>query len=67
MTWTTNLPIRPAIGAFLEGDRLLDQHTEDVFGQTLAHRRVRIMVTMPILWAIPLCNLPMILNCSSKS
>lgn len=41
------LPNRPSIQAFVEGDRLLQQHTEDVFGQTLAHRRVRIMVTLP--------------------
>ena len=38
---------RPTIEAFLEGDCLLQQHTEAVFGQTLAHRRVRIMVTLP--------------------
>jgi len=43
-----NLPSRPTIAAFLEGDRLLQQNTEDLFGQTLAHRRVRIMVTLPM-------------------
>lgn len=41
------LPSRPSSQSFLEGERLLQQHTEDVFGQTLAHRRVRIMVTLP--------------------
>ena len=41
------LPSRPSIQAFLEGDRLLHQHTEDVLGQTLEHRQVRIMVTLP--------------------
>ncbi|WP_239033187.1 pyruvate kinase [Leptothermofonsia sichuanensis] len=41
------LPNRPSIQTFLEGDRLLQQHTEAVFGQTLTHRRVRIMVTLP--------------------
>ncbi|PAX51906.1 pyruvate kinase [Brunnivagina elsteri] len=43
-----NLPSRPSIAAFLEGDRLLQQNTEDIFGKTLAHRRVRIMVTLPM-------------------
>lgn len=38
---------RPPVEAFFEGDRLLQQHTEDLFGQTLPHRRVRIMVTLP--------------------
>jgi pyruvate kinase len=37
----------PPIEAFFEGDRLLQQHTENIFGQTLHHRRVRIMVTLP--------------------
>jgi pyruvate kinase len=41
------LPNRPSIQAFLEGDRLLQQHTEDIFGQISADRRVRIMVTLP--------------------
>lgn len=44
---SATLPSRPSIQAFLEGDRLLHQQTEDVFGQTLADRRVRIMVTLP--------------------
>jgi pyruvate kinase len=38
---------RPPIESFFEGDRLLQLHTEEVFGQTLAPRRVRIMVTLP--------------------
>ncbi len=40
-------PNRPSLQTFLEGDRLLQQQTEDVFGQTSAKRRVRIMVTLP--------------------
>jgi pyruvate kinase len=35
---------RPPIEFFLEGDRLLQQHTEELFGDS--HRRVRIMVTL---------------------
>jgi pyruvate kinase len=38
---------RPPIEAFFEGDRLLRQHTEDLFGPTQPHRQVRIMVTLP--------------------
>ena len=38
---------RPSIESFFEGDRLLRQHTEALFGATLPHRRVRIMVTLP--------------------
>jgi pyruvate kinase len=38
---------RPPIESFFEGDRLLRQHTEELFGPTLTHRRVRIMVTLP--------------------
>jgi pyruvate kinase len=37
----------PPIEAFFEGDRLLQKNTEDIFGETLHHRRVRIMVTLP--------------------
>lgn len=37
----------PPIETFFEGDRLLQQNTEAIFGQTLHHRRVRIMVTLP--------------------
>jgi pyruvate kinase len=38
---------RPSIASFLEGDRLLRQHTEELFGPASSHRRVRIMVTLP--------------------
>lgn len=38
----------PPLEAFFEGDRLLQQNTEDIFGNTLHHRRVRIMVTLSI-------------------
>ncbi len=38
---------RPPIEAFFEGNRLLRQHTEELFGQALPQRRVRIMVTLP--------------------
>ncbi len=41
------LPQRPSLAAFLAGDRLLTKHTEEVFGQPLNQRRVRIMVTLP--------------------
>jgi pyruvate kinase len=44
---STTLPTRPSIQAFQEGDRLLQQHAEDIFGPTLTDRRVRIMVTLP--------------------
>lgn len=37
----------PSIEEFYEGDRLLQQHTEDLFGKTRHQRRVRIMVTLP--------------------
>lgn len=40
-------PHRPSIDSFFEGDRLLQQHTEALFGSTSSHRRVRIMVTLP--------------------
>ncbi len=43
---SVNLPSRPSIEAFLEGDKLLQQHTEAILGKTLPHRRVRIMVTL---------------------
>jgi len=42
-----NLPSRPSIPAFLEGDRLLHQQAEAILGQTEADRQVRIMVTLP--------------------
>jgi pyruvate kinase len=38
---------RPPLESFFEGNRLLHQHTKDLFGQTGAQRRVRIMVTLP--------------------
>lgn len=41
------LPHRPPLAAFFEGDRLLKQHTEEVFGKLPDHRQVRIMVTLP--------------------
>ncbi|MGB5714915.1 MAG: pyruvate kinase, partial [Waterburya sp.] len=41
------LPQRPSLEAFFAGDRLLNQHTEEVFGKSLNQRQVRIMVTLP--------------------
>ena len=41
------LPQRPPLEAFFSGDRLLKQHTEEVFGKSLNLRQVRIMVTLP--------------------
>lgn len=38
---------RPPIEFFFEGDRLLQKHTEELFGQSPPQRRVRIMVTLP--------------------
>ena len=38
---------RPPIEFFFEGDRLLQQHTQELFGQSPPQRRVRIMVTLP--------------------
>lgn len=38
---------RPPIESFFEGDRLLTQHTEALFGRRSPQRRVRIMVTLP--------------------
>jgi pyruvate kinase len=37
---------RPPVEFFFEGDRLLQQHTEELFGESSPHRRVRIMVTL---------------------
>jgi pyruvate kinase len=37
----------PPLEAFFEGECLLRQHTADLFGAPLPHRRVRIMVTLP--------------------
>jgi pyruvate kinase len=44
---SVKLPGHPPLEAFFEGDRLLQKHTEDVFGKTQTHRRVRIIVTLP--------------------
>jgi pyruvate kinase len=41
------LPHRPSVEDFFEGDRLLQQQTEELFGKPSLHRRVRIMVTLP--------------------
>ncbi len=41
------LPHRPSLDAFVAGDRLLTQHTEEVFGHSHHQRRVKIMVTLP--------------------
>jgi len=41
------LPNRPAVQAFLVGDRLLNQQAEEILGQTATDRQVRIMVTLP--------------------
>jgi pyruvate kinase len=41
------LPHRPSLDAFYKGELLLEQHTEDLFGETTRNRRVRIMVTLP--------------------
>lgn len=41
------LPQRPSLEAFFSGDRLLKQHTDEVFGKSLNQRQVRIMVTLP--------------------
>jgi pyruvate kinase len=38
---------RPPIEFFFEGDRLLQQHTEELFGKASPRRRVTIMVTLP--------------------
>jgi pyruvate kinase len=41
------LPKHPPLEAFFEGDRLLEYHTEEVFGKKPESRQVRIMVTLP--------------------
>jgi pyruvate kinase len=46
-TTPTNFPPRPTVEEFFEGDRLLQEQTEELFGKVLTHRRVRIMVTLP--------------------
>ncbi len=38
---------RPRIESFFDGNHLLGQHTEELFGRTPTHRRVRILVTLP--------------------
>jgi pyruvate kinase len=43
----TEPPNRPPIEAFFEGNRLLRQHTEELFGATSLCHSVRIMVTLP--------------------
>ena len=43
----TECPKRPPIEAFFEGNRLLRQHTEELFGSSRLSHRVRIMVTLP--------------------
>jgi pyruvate kinase len=45
------LPSHPPLTEFFEGDRLLQSHTEDVFGEAPTHRQVRIMVTLPTIAA----------------
>jgi pyruvate kinase len=46
-TCTDSLPNHPSLAAFFQGDRLLEQHTEDLLDAKLNQRRVRIMVTLP--------------------
>lgn len=46
-----SLPPHPSMQAFLEGNRLLRRHTEDVLGKPWNKRWVRIMVTLPTLAA----------------
>lgn len=43
----STLPPRPTLNDFFDGERLLQQHTEELFGPTDPRRRVRIMVTLP--------------------
>ncbi len=43
----TFLPKHPPLKAFFEGDRLLKNHTDEVFGHSANNRTVRIMVTLP--------------------
>ncbi len=44
---TNSLPCHPPLEAFFEGDRLLQEHTREIFGNFLTYRQVRIMVTLP--------------------
>jgi pyruvate kinase len=41
------LPSRPSLEQFFAGDRLLQEHTDELFGKPRHQRRVRIMVTLP--------------------
>ncbi|ACB50052.1 pyruvate kinase [Crocosphaera subtropica ATCC 51142] len=43
----TFLPKHPPLQAFFEGDRLLQYHTDELFGHPPNNRNVRIMVTLP--------------------
>lgn len=43
----SDLQHRPSIESFFEGDRILRQNAEALFGTVPFHRRVRIMVTLP--------------------
>jgi hypothetical protein len=45
------LPSHLPVEKFFVGDRLLQSHTEDVFGEAATHRQVRIMVTLPTIAA----------------
>ncbi len=42
-----SLPPRPPLAAFFQGENLLQQHTEELFGQPHNQRQGRIMVTLP--------------------
>ncbi|MBD2355907.1 hypothetical protein H6G41_14980 [Tolypothrix sp. FACHB-123] len=42
-----SLPPRPSLEEFFAGDRLLQQNTDELFGNKPEQRRVRIMVTLP--------------------
>ncbi len=44
---TASLPKRPPLEAFFEGTRLLQKHTEALFGKNSTQRQVRILVTLP--------------------
>lgn len=44
---SAELPPRPSLDAFFEGERLLHRNTNEVFGAAHRYRHVRIMVTLP--------------------
>jgi len=44
---TTEPLNRPTIASFFEGNRLLQQRTEELFGATTLNHKVRIMITLP--------------------